>query len=74
MNRVSTGSDNALALNRRQAIIWNNAGLLSIGHLRTHFNEMYQNKQLLIHENASENIVSEMAAIFSRGRGGDEFK
>ena len=28
MNRVSIGSDNGLAPNRRQAIIWNSAGLL----------------------------------------------
>ena len=33
------GSDNGLSLVRRQAIIWTNAGLLSIGPLRTYFSE-----------------------------------
>ena len=33
------GSDNGLSPDRRQAIIWTNAGLLSIGSLRTYFNE-----------------------------------
>ena len=40
MNQVSIGSDNDLSPIRRQAIIWTNAGLLSIGHLGTHFNEI----------------------------------
>ena len=34
------GSDNGLALDRRQAIIWTNAGLLLIGPLRTNFSEI----------------------------------
>ena len=33
------GSDNGLSPDRRQAIIWTNAALLSIGPLRTYFNE-----------------------------------
>ena len=33
------GSDNGLSPDRRQSIIWTNAGLLSIGPLRTYFNE-----------------------------------
>ena len=33
------GSDNGLSPDRCQAIIWTNAGLLSIGPLRTYFNE-----------------------------------
>ena len=33
------GSDNGLSPDRRQAIIWTNAGLLSIRSLRTYFNE-----------------------------------
>ena len=33
------GSDNGLSPGRRQAIIWTNAGLLSIGPLRTYFSE-----------------------------------
>ena len=33
------GSDNGLSPDRRQAIIWTSAGLLSIGPLRTYFSE-----------------------------------
>ena len=33
-------SDNGLSPERRQAIIWTNAGLLSIGPLRTNFSEI----------------------------------
>ena len=33
------GSDNGLSPDRRQAIIWTNAGLLSIGPLQTYFSE-----------------------------------
>ena len=33
------GLDNGLSPDRRQAIIWNNAGLLLIGPLRTNFSE-----------------------------------
>ena len=34
------GSDNGLSPDRRQAIIWTNAGLLLIGHLGTNFSEI----------------------------------
>ena len=34
------GSDNGLSPERRQAIIWNNAGILLIGPLETNFNEI----------------------------------
>ena len=34
------GSDNGLSPDRRQAIIWTNAGILSIGPLGTNFNEI----------------------------------
>ena len=34
------GSDNGLSPGRRQAIIWTNAGLLSIGPIETNFNEI----------------------------------
>ena len=34
------GSDNGLSPERRQAIIWTNAGILLIGPLRTNFNEI----------------------------------
>ena len=36
---ITIGSDNGLSPDRRQAIIWTNAGLLSIGPLRTYFSE-----------------------------------
>ena len=52
---------------RRQAIIWTNAGLLSIGPLGTYFSELLIKIPNFIYKNASGNIVCEMAAIFSRG-------
>ena len=39
-NRISIGSDNGLSPNRCQAIIWTNAGLLSVGTLWTNFSEI----------------------------------
>ena len=40
VNKLTTiGSDNGLSLGRRQAIIWNNVGILLIGHLGTNFSE-----------------------------------
>ena len=39
-NRINIGSDNGLSPIRRQAIIWTNAGLLSIGPLGTNFSEV----------------------------------
>ena len=39
-NLTIIGSDNGLAPGRRQAIIWTNAGILSIGHLGTNFSEI----------------------------------
>ena len=62
INQVNIGSDNALSPIRRQAIIWTDAGLLSIGPLRTNFTKLF------IHENAFENIVCGMAAILSKER------
>ena len=41
MNWFSIGSGNGLAPNRRQAITWTNAGLLSIGFLKTNFSEIW---------------------------------
>ena len=65
MNRVSICSDNGLSPICYQAIIWANAGSLSIGPLGTNFN---QNTNLLINKNAPENSICEMAAILLRGR------
>ena len=39
-NLTSIGSDNGLSPNRRQAIIWTNAGILLIGPLATNFSEI----------------------------------
>ena len=41
VNWVSIGSDNGLSPGRRQAIIWTNAGMLSIGPLWTNFSEIW---------------------------------
>ena len=38
-NLTTIGSDNGLSPGRRQAIIWTNAGILSIGHLGRNFSE-----------------------------------
>ena len=38
---IIIGSDNGLSRGRRQAIIWSNAGILSIGTLGTNFSEIF---------------------------------
>ena len=41
INKVTIiGSDNGMSPGRRQAIIWNNAGILLIGTLGTNFSEI----------------------------------
>ena len=57
---------NGLSPIQRQAIIWTDAGLLSIGPL----GNFSQNTKLFIHENGFENIFYEMATIFYEGAGG----
>ena len=47
VNQVSIGLDNGLSLIRRQAIIWTNAGLLSIGPLGTNSSEILTKIQSL---------------------------
>ena len=37
---IIIGSDNGLSPGRRQAIIWTNAGILLIEHIRTNFSEI----------------------------------
>ena len=54
------GSDNGLSPDRRQAIIWTNAGLLFIGPLGN------RNSNIFIQENAFESVVCKTAAILSR--------
>ena len=61
------GSDNGLSPGRRQAIIWTNAGILLIGPLGTNFSEILIEIHIFfIQENAFENVVCEMASIWSR--------
>ena len=63
------GTDNDLSPIRRQAIISNNTGLLLIGPWGTNFSKILKTKyETFINENASENIVCEMAVILSPGR------
>ena len=61
------GSDNGLSPDRRQAIIWTNARLLSIKPLRTYLNEnLIKKQQFSLKKNARENVVWKMASILSR--------
>ena len=64
VNKLTTiGSDNG----RRQATIWPNVGIVLIGPLRTNFSEILTEIHIfLFQENAFENVVWKMAAIFSR--------
>ena len=58
------GSDNGLSPGRRQAIIWNNAGLLLIEPLGTNLSEISIGIQTFsLKKNAFENVVCEMASI-----------
>ena len=51
---------------RRQSIAWTNAYAMSIGHLGKNFSKIRIKMQhFFIHENASENVVCEMAAIIA---------
>ena len=62
---ATIGSDNGLSPVWRQAIIWINAGLLSIGPLTTHFSEI----SIIIHQysckNGSECVICKMVDNFS---------
>ena len=53
---------------RRQAFPLTNAGLLLIGPFRKNCCILIKNTKLFIHEKASENIVSDMVTILSKGR------
>ena len=52
-------SNNGLSPGRRQAIIWTNAGIVLIAPLET-------KKNIFIQENEFENVVWEMASMWSR--------
>ena len=61
------GSDNGLSPGRRQAIIWINAGILSIGSLGTNVSEIsIAIHTFFVQENVFENVVCKMAAIMAR--------
>ena len=50
-----------------QAIIWTNAGILSIWPLGTNFSEIfYRNSNIFVEENTFENVACEMVSILSR--------
>ena len=62
-------SDNSLSPIRRQAIIWNNAGILLIGPLRTNLCEIwikFKHVNISFQVNAFPRLVCEMVAIFAR--------
>ena len=51
---------------RCQAIIWTNAGLLAVGHLRTNLKWNFNRKSyIFIQENMFENVVRKVLAILS---------
>ena len=61
------GSDNGLPPDWCQAIIWTNAGTLSIGPSGTNFSEIsIKFLNSFIQETAFERVVCDMAAILSR--------
>ena len=69
VNRVSIGSDNGFSPTWHQAIIWTNAGLLSIGPLGTNFSEILIGIQNFSYKKMHLKMPSaNMATILSRGR------
>ena len=61
------GSDNGLSHGRRQAIIWNNAGILLIGPIGTNFGEILNEIETFSLETMHfENAVCKLTAILSR--------
>ena len=62
------GSDNGLSPGRCQAIIWTNAGILLMGPFafrnKLQWN-LNRNMRIFNQENAFENVVSQLAAIWS---------
>ena len=63
-----TGADNGLSPGQREAIIWTNSGILLPGPLGTKFSEISIgiNTDIVIQENAFQNVVHNVAAILSR--------
>ena len=61
------GSDNGLLPGRRQAVVWNNAGLLWIEPLGTNFSEISIRIQTFsFKKNALEHVICEMTSILSQ--------
>ena len=61
------GSDNGLSPGRRQAIIWTNAAILSIGPLGTNFSEILIEIPIFSFKKSNLNMsVKNLAAILSR--------
>ena len=61
------GSSNSLSPGQRQAIIWTNAAMLLTGPLETNLSEVsIGSSNIFIQTNAFENVVREMASIFTR--------
>ena len=60
-------SDNGLSPDRRQAIIWTNAGIKLIEHLGTKIElNIDRISNIFIHENAFKKVVCKMVAILYR--------
>ena len=66
VNYTIIGSDNGLSPGFCQAIIWLNAGILSIGPLVTNFSEILI--ETFIRKSAFYNVIYKMAAILSNRR------
>ena len=67
VNEAIIGPNNGLLPGWRQAIIWTNAGMLLIGHLRTNFSEIISRIfTFSFQENAFQNAVIKLAAILFR--------
>ena len=67
MNWDIIGSGNGLSPIRRQAIVWTNNGLLSIGLLGTNFNEILI-KMHFTQENTFENVICQIGDHFVQER------
>ena len=65
-NPTVIGSDNGLSPSQRQAIIWSNAGILSIEPQRTHVSEILIGTHTFLLKNACQKAVCKMVAILSR--------
>ena len=66
-NLTIIGTDNGLSPRRRQAIIWTNAGILSIGHLGTNFNEKLIEIQIFSFKKMRLKMSSAKWRLFSLG-------